>query len=195
MLIAIGVLFYRSFTQETPKEVEVQPKGTTEVKLPEKLTSDDIIIYYDQDKVLEKSVFVQRLQKQAKVEIERHGKTYEKEEQAYAVWGNQQREMIQKGLLTQAEINKVQMQDEDWKVKLQDIGGKAEKAISEIEMGLIKKVQDAIKEAINILNKERKVKYVMIQTKSLQIFHPTDEAINITEQVITAIDDLNKGKK
>ncbi|MCX6182105.1 MAG: OmpH family outer membrane protein [Bacteroidetes bacterium] len=191
ILIAIGVLFYRSFS-EKQTQVIVKPQPTTTVKLPVNLSNDDIVVYYDQDEVLEKSVFVKNMQKQAKNEMQKHGTAYEKEENEYAAWADMKKQMNDKGLLNQTELNKVLLEDQQWKSRLQEKGAAAEKAIADLEMKFITKVQDAIQQAVDILNKEKKVKYVMIQTKAAKIFHVTDQAMNITAQVIKAIDDLNK---
>lgn len=190
LIIAVGILFYRSFSCRESCEVK-----TTDVKLPAKMTSDDIVVYYNQDTLFAKSIYMMGLKKKIESDISTIENSLNNEKSQYESWAMQQEEWVAKGLLSQAEIEKTRGEAARKQQALMDRSQRAEKSFADMQMAINNKLQDAIDAATKILNKEKKIKFVLVYSKSTPYLHPMEGAVDITSQLVTVIDDLHKSDK
>ncbi|MFM7024268.1 MAG: OmpH family outer membrane protein [Flavobacteriales bacterium] len=203
ILIAVGVLFYRSYSQESSSEtaavktesadtVEELEVPVKEAVLPAEIGANDLVVYYDSDKLIEKSKYIKRLQDGMNAQLANYEKTIRQEQYEYSMWVSRQRELIEKKLMSQAEMTKTQMDDQEKQATLEQHAEEAEKACQKIQDDAIDSMQKSIKKAIKALNKDKKIKYVLISTKILKYFVPTDEAVDITDAIAAQLDNTNK---
>jgi len=45
------------------------------------------------------------------------------------------------------------------------------------------------------VNKEKKIKFVLVYSKSTPYLHPMESAVDITNQLVTLVDEIYKDKK
>ncbi len=196
IMIAVGILFYRSFSCSDKCEVnkEEKPLGKTEVKLPAKLSSDDIVVYYNQSQLFEKCAYISRLQKQMQGDIDRLDARMKAEGEEYKKWAGVEQEKMQKGLYNDIEMVNVSDQAQKKQEALRKSGEGIEKQMMKIQTDTKNKFQEAVTAATKVMDKEKKIKYIFVYSEEVPIFHPTEGALDITDQLVKAIDDLYKGK-
>ncbi len=76
-----------------------------------------------------------------------------------------------------------------------DRSQRAEKSFTDMQMAINDKLQVAIDTATKVLNKDKKIKFVLVYSKSTPYLHPMESAVDITNQLVTLVDEIYKDKK
>ena len=184
LLAAVAFLFYRSYAGHETTEIK------TEVKLPAKLTSDDIVVYYNQDTLFAKSKYMLGLKKNIEVDMADLERVMSAAKTQYENWARQQEEMVAKGLLSEAEIEKTRNEAARKQQALMDRNQNDEKSFGEMQLAINNKLQDAISAATKVLNKDGKIKFVLVYSKSTPYLHPMEGAVEITDQLVAVVDEI-----
>lgn len=190
IIIAVAFLFYKTSCNGEKCEVK-----STEVQLPATLSSDDIVVYYNQDTLFAKSAYMMSLKKKIEGDMSTLENSLNSEKMQYEAWARQQEEMVAKGLLSQNEIEKTRNEAARKQQALMDRSQRAEKSFQDMQMSVNDKLQDAISEASKILNKDKKIKFVLVYSKSTPYLQPMEGAVDITNQLVTVVDELHKSTK
>jgi hypothetical protein len=175
ILIAMGFLFYKAYQPAAPEKYVFNDKG----KAVEKVTENDVIVYYKLDAFLTKSNYIDsikkagnRIKESYEVNLRRLEENYNKLNYDFGVKAQA------KQLTALEEKNAADL-----------LRAKAE----EFQRG--KNINDAILKTINELNTKRKIKFVLAYTETSQEVMPTKGAIDVTNDMIEIINNLYKTKR
>ncbi len=193
ILIAVGVLFYRSYSAPTGNEPAYvfDDKG----KAASKVTDNDIIVYYDQDSLIAKSNYIDSLEKSYNASEASWNNNLERKKQNYQDWAMQTRSKIDNKQMTMVETQQAGEKDQQLQMDLYQYQQKAEETLAALQVDVYKKMNDAIYKTVKELNTKKKIKFVLAYGGKTQLVTPTEGAINVTSDMVEIINNLYKTKR
>jgi hypothetical protein len=188
----VGFLLYAHFD----KPDEVKPYVFNEKgKAISKLSSDDIIVYYNSDTLREKSVYIQTYIKR----LENNGKYAEeslgKREAALMKKAEMNDRKYQSGQMTQVEYNNWLEEGNAEKNKLDEDKYRTQESFDKTTLEYGKKMHDAILHCMKELSKGKKIKFILSYSESSQLVMPMEGAVDLTADMVSIMNDLYKAPK
>lgn len=191
ILAIVGYLLYKTSGSQEPEKYTFDDKG----KQVSKLTENDIIVYYDQDSLIEKSNYIDSLQKAFKNSQLYWSNAIKQKETYLDDWSNEMNTKIDKGQLTMKEQEQAVYTDQELKKELIKLQETAEEKLAALQMEVLKNMNDAIYKTVKELNTKKKIKFVLAYGGKTQLVTPTDGALNVTSDMVEIINNLYKTKR
>jgi Skp family chaperone for outer membrane proteins len=191
ILIAMGFLFYKAYQPAAPEKYVFNDKG----KAVEKVTENDVIVYYKLDAFLTKSNYIDSIKKAGNRIKESYEGNLRRLEENYNKLNYDFGVKAQAKQLTALEEKNAA---DLLRAKAEEFQREEERAqfeLMKLQEKVGKNINDAILKTINELNTKRKIKFVLAYTETSQEVMPTKGAIDVTNDMIEIINNLYKTKR
>jgi len=191
ILIAVGYLLYAHF--QTPEVEPVKPYVFNEKGAAiSKLSSDDIIVYYNIDTLNEKSVYIQNLTKSLKSNAERAKINYQRRKDSFVQTAQTKGMNYEAGRMTQLEYDTWATQAAEEEKQIYAEGIRLEESLLKEQNESYKKVHDAILHCMRELSKGKKIKFILSHSETSPIVMPMEGAVDLTSDMVKVMNDLYK---